>query len=393
LTPFFDFHPIIGEWFHSRYAGPTDAQTAGWPSIADGRHTLIAAPTGSGKTLAAFLACIDRLLKLSLAGELTDEVRVVYVSPLRALSNDMHRNLEVPLTEIKRQAEQMGFPPLDIRVGLRTSDTTASQRVSLVRRPPHILVTTPESLYLMMTAAKSRETLRNADTVIVDEIHAMVGNKRGSHLSITLERLEHHCGKRLQRIGLSATQKPIERTANFLMGAASSRAESGIRSAKLATNGSEAPDSGRPTPDARCQILDVGHARERDLQIELPRTELGVVCMHEQWDEINERIIQLIQEHRTTLIFVNTRRMAERLTHQLAEKLGEGHVDSHHGSLSSVKRLETERKLKTGELKAVVATASLELGIDIGFVDLVIQIGSRSRPSCSGSAARGTRSA
>ena len=360
MTPFFDFHPIIAEWFRSRYAGPTDAQTVGWPSIAAGQHTLIAAPTGSGKTLAAFLACIDRLLKQSLAGELTDDVRVVYVSPLRALSNDMHRNLDVPLVEIKRQAEEMGYPPLDLRVGLRTSDTTASQRVSLVRRPPHILVTTPESLYLMLTAAKSRETLRNVDTVIVDEIHAMVGNKRGSHLSITLERLEHLCGKRLQRIGLSATQKPIERTANFLMGE--------TRAASETTSCS--------TPDATCQILDVGHARERDLQIETPRTELGVVCMHEQWDEINERIIQLIHEHRTTLIFVNTRRLAERLTHQLTEKLGEGHVDSHHGSLSSVKRLETERKLKTGELKAVVATASLELGIDIGFVDLVIQIGS-----------------
>ena len=347
--PCFDFHPIIAEWFRSRFAAPTDAQVQGWPSIAAGRHTLIAAPTGSGKTLAAFLACIDRLLVQSLAGDLSDEVRVVYVSPLRALSNDMHRNLEVPLFEINAQAEKMGFPRLGIRVGLRTSDTTASQRVSLVRRPPHLLVTTPESLYLMLTAAKSRETLRNVDTVIVDEIHAMVGNKRGSHLSLSLERLEHLCGRPIQRIGLSATQKPIERTANFLIGSASG---------------------------AGCEILDVGHARERDLQIELPRTELGVVCMHEQWEEINERLIELIHEHRTTLIFVNTRRLAERLTHQLTEKIGEGHVDSHHGSLSSVKRLETERKLKTGELKAVVATASLELGIDIGYVDLVIQIGS-----------------
>jgi ATP-dependent helicase Lhr and Lhr-like helicase len=376
LTSFFNFHPIIAEWFRSRYAGPTDAQNAGWPSIAAGRHTLIAAPTGSGKTLAAFLACIDRLLKLSLANELSDDVRVVYVSPLRALSNDMHRNLDTPLVEINQRAEEMGFPPLGIRVGLRTSDTTASQRASLVRRPPHILVTTPESLYLMLTAAKSRETLRNVDTVIVDEIHAMVGNKRGSHLSITLERLEHLCGKRLQRIGLSATQKPIERTASFLMGAASKRAACEVRSAASEDFSSATPDSGLQTPDATCQILDVGHSRERDLQIELPRTELGVVCMHEQWDEINERIIELIHEHRTTLIFVNTRRLAERLTHQLTEKLGEGHVDSHHGSLSSVRRLETERKLKTGELKAVVATASLELGIDIGFVDLVIQIGS-----------------
>ena len=278
---------------------------------------------------------------------------MVYVSPLRALSNDMHRNLEVPLFEINEQAQAMGFGPLNIRVGLRTGDTPASRRVALVRRPPHLLVTTPESLYLMLTAAKSRETLRNVDTVIVDEIHAMVGNKRGSHLALTLERLESLCGRRVQRVGLSATQKPIERTASFLIG---------VKPAAAA-------------PDA-CEIIDVGHARDRDLQIELPRTELGVVCTHEQWDEVNDRLIQLIQEHRTTLIFVNTRRLAERLTHQLTEKLGEGHVDSHHGSLSTIKRLETERKLKTGELKAVVATASLELGIDIGYVDLVIQIGS-----------------
>jgi ATP-dependent Lhr-like helicase len=364
---FFDFHPIIADWFATRFEGPTDAQALGWPAIAAGRHTLIAAPTGSGKTLAAFLACIDRLLKESLAGPLEERVRVVYVSPLRALSNDMHRNLEVPLFEIGQRAEQLGFPPLNIRVGLRTGDTTASRRVRLVRHPPQILVTTPESLFLMLTAAKSRETLRNVDTVIVDEIHAMVGNKRGSHLSLTLERLESHCGRRLQRIGLSATQKPIERTARFLIGA------SGVASQGDCAVVAPAADAGLVAP---CDIIDVGHARTLDLGIELPRTELGAVCMHEQWDEINDRLIQLIHEHRTTLIFVNTRRLAERLTHQLTERLGEGHVDSHHGSLSTNKRLETERKLKTGELKAVVATASLELGIDIGYVDLVIQIGS-----------------
>ncbi len=377
--PFFGFHPIIADWFRSRFAEPTEAQALGWPSIAAGRHTLIAAPTGSGKTLAAFLACIDRLLARSLAGELDDAVRVVYVSPLRALSNDMHRNLEVPLVEINEQAERMGFPPLNIRVGLRTGDTTSAQRVALVRRPPHILVTTPESLYLMLTALKSRETLRNADTVIVDEIHAMVANKRGSHLALSLERLESLCGKPVQRIGLSATQKPIERTAGFLIGAASGdrnpASETGLISTPDAAR-LRSPKSGAPTPHADCQVIDVGHSRVRNLGIELPRTELGVVCTHEQWDEVNDRLIQLIREHRTTLIFVNTRRLAERLTHQLTEKLGEGHVDSHHGSLSTAKRLETERKLKTGELKAVVATASLELGIDIGYVDLVVQIGS-----------------
>ncbi len=353
----FGFHPIIETWFDSRFAGPTDAQTAGWPAIASGEHTLIAAPTGSGKTLAAFLACIDRLLKRSLAGELEEGVRVVYVSPLRALSNDMHRNLEVPLAEIEAQAMVLGCPAPGIRAGLRTGDTTASQRARLVRRPPQILVTTPESLYLMLTAARSRETLKNVDTVIVDEIHAMVGNKRGSHLSLTIERLESLVGRPLQRIGLSATQKPIERTARFLVGAGNA-------------------DSAMAQSTPPCCILDVGHTRTLDLAIELPRTELSAVCMHEQWAEIHERLVELIHEHRTTLIFVNTRRLAERLTHQLAEKLGEGQIETHHGSVAADKRLQTERKLKSGELKAVVATASLELGIDIGYIDLVVQIGS-----------------
>jgi ATP-dependent Lhr-like helicase len=356
----FGFHPVIESWFDSRFAHPTDAQAAGWPAIVAGEHTLIAAPTGSGKTLAAFLACIDRLLKQSLAGELEEGVRVVYVSPLRALSNDMHRNLEVPLTEIEAQAIAMGYPAPGIRAGLRTGDTTASQRATLVRRPPQILVTTPESLYLMLTAARSRETLRNVETVIVDEIHAMVGNKRGSHLAITIERLESLVGRPLQRIGLSATQKPIERTARFLVGAGTRETVDG------------SPANGSPP----CRILDVGHMRTLDLAIELPRTELGAVCMHEQWAEIHERLVELIHEHRTTLIFVNTRRLAERLTHQLTEKLGEGQIETHHGSVAADKRLLTERKLKTGELKAVVATASLELGIDIGYIDLVVQIGS-----------------
>jgi ATP-dependent helicase Lhr and Lhr-like helicase len=353
----FGFHPIIETWFDSRFVGPTDAQTAGWPAIASGEHTLIAAPTGSGKTLAAFLACIDRLLKQSLAGELEEGVRVVYVSPLRALSNDMHRNLEVPLAEIEAQAVALGYPAPGIRAGLRTGDTTASQRAKLVRRPPQILVTTPESLYLMLTAARSRETLKNVDTVIVDEIHAIVGNKRGSHLSLTIERLESLVGRPLQRIGLSATQKPIERTARFLVGAGNA-------------------DSAAAQSTPPCRILNVGHTRTLDLAIELPRTELSVVCMHEQWAEIHERLVELIQEHRTTLIFVNTRRLAERLTHQLTEKLGEGQIETHHGSVAADKRLQTERKLKSGELKAVVATASLELGIDIGYIDLVVQIGS-----------------
>ena len=345
-----EFHPLIQKWFQSRFSGPTEPQTEGWPIIASGKHALIAAPTGSGKTLTAFLACIDQLLKLSLLQELTDETHIVYVSPLRALSNDMHRNLEVPLAEIFDLILEEGELAAPIRVGLRTGDTTSSQRASLVRKPPHILVTTPESLYLLLTAQKGRETLRNVSTVIVDEIHALVRDKRGSHLGLTLERLEHVTEQPLQRIGLSATQRPIETIAQFLTGVGNNNAD--------------------------VEIINVGHNRELDLKIEVPPSELSAVCSHEQWAEVYERIVELVNAHRSTLIFVNTRRMAERVTHQLTELLGEDSVSSHHGSLSAKIRLETERKLKEGELKAVVATASLELGLDVGYIDLVIQIGS-----------------
>ncbi|HEY2249618.1 MAG TPA: DEAD/DEAH box helicase, partial [Planctomycetaceae bacterium] len=310
-------------------------------------HTLIAAPTGSGKTLTAFLAAIDRLLKEAIDGTLAEEIRVIYISPLRALSNDMHRNLEVPLAEIigLALAEYPDIQP--IRAGLRTGDTPASKRASLLRKPPHILVTTPESLYLLLTSVKGRDQLRSVETVIVDEIHALVRDKRGSHLALSLERLSALCPKPLQRIGLSATQRPIEDMANFLVGSAGT-----------------------------CSIIDVGHQRDLDLAIETPQSDLGAVCMHEQWAEINARLCELIQSHRSTLIFVNTRRMAERVTHHLTQLLGEDAVSSHHGSLAADRRHNTEQRLKTGLLKAVVATASLELGLDIGYIDLVVQLGS-----------------
>lgn len=347
----FGFHPLVASWFASRFAGPTEPQRRGWPEIAAGRHTLIAAPTGSGKTLTAFLAVIDRLYREAAAGRLADELRVVYVSPLRALSNDMHRNLETPLAEMAQRAADMGFDAPALRVGLRTGDTPAAQRAALVRRPPHILVTTPESLYLLLTTEKGRAALRAVDTVIVDEIHALVRDKRGAHLALSLERLAALSARPLQRIGLSATQKPLGLVAEFLVGTS-------------------------PAAPGGCAVVDVGHQRRLDLAVDVPMQDLGAVCTHEQWGVVHHRLVELIQSHRSTLIFVNTRRLAERLTHQLSELLGPDQISSHHGSLSTELRLQTEQGLKNGRLKAVVATASLELGLDIGYIDLVVQIGS-----------------
>ena len=375
------FHPVIQDWFRSRFAAPTEPQEQGWPHIAAGRDILIAAPTGSGKTLTAFLAAIDRLFQESERGDLTNEIRVVYVSPLRALSNDMHRNLEQPLAEILALAAKLGLEVPPIRVGLRTGDTPASKRASMLKRPPHILVTTPESLYLMLTSPKSRETLRSVETVIVDEIHALVRDKRGSHLAITLERLAAICPRRLQRIGLSATQRPMDQIARFLVGVNEDKTKTIADMPKPRGNDGllsfdEPILNVVPQSSTMPVILDIGHQRQLDLAIEVPPSDLGAVCMHEQWAEVNTRIVELVNSHRATLIFVNTRRLAERLTHQLSELLGEEAISSHHGSLAYKHRYDTEQRLKSGELKAVVATASLEMGIDVGYIDLVIQIGS-----------------
>ncbi len=341
-------HPIVREWFENQFGSPTEPQEFGWPHIVAGRTTLISAPTGSGKTLAAFLTCIDRLVRKALTGELKDQTQVLYVSPLRALSNDIQKNLQTPLSEIYMLAWKHGYMMSDIRTALRTGDTLQRERQAMLRRPPHILVTTPESLYILLTAEKSRAILKTVETVIVDEIHAVADDKRGAHLSLSLERLEQLALKKPVRIGLSATQKPIDEVARFLSGAE------------------------RPDP----VIVDVGHKRPMDLAVEVPASELAPVASHELWDEIHERIAQLVNQHRSTLIFVNTRKLAERTAHRLIKKLGEDAVTSHHGSLSRKLRLAAEKKLKNGELKALVATASLELGIDIGAIDLVCQIGS-----------------
>jgi ATP-dependent Lhr-like helicase len=430
------FHPLVSEWFSQTLGVPTSAQERGWKAIREGRHTLIAAPTGSGKTLAAFLTAIDDLVQESGQGPLRDEIRVIYVSPLKALSADIHKNLAEPRRGIRQLAEARGVEPPRITAAVRTGDTTQAERAAILRRPPHILVTTPESLYLLVTARRSRELLRTVRTVIVDEIHAVIGTRRGAHLALTLERLEalrsepakagpydemagpydemagpydemagpydemagpydemagpydemagphdhseigpdhdhrqtdhdHRQADSVprvvgagfsrlrQRIGLSATQKPIEEVARFLVGNDPARGE--------------------------CAIVDEGHRRELDLAMEIPRSPLSAVMAHEVWEEYYDRLAELIAAHNTTLIFVNTRRMAERAARHLSERLGEAEVTAHHGSLSKDTRLDAEHRLKTGALKALVATASLELGIDIGHVDLVCQIGSPHR--------------
>ncbi|HWD72122.1 MAG TPA: DEAD/DEAH box helicase [Actinomycetota bacterium] len=359
-----DFHPLVARWFTATFGAPTPAQSEGWGAIAGGRDTLIAAPTGSGKTLAAFLWAINELVTAAASGELRDETSVVYVSPLKALGNDIHKNLTVPLAAIRKLAEEevrsstgersLKETPLpEIRMAVRSGDTPAAERNLMVRRPPHILITTPESLYILLTAERSRAFLANTRAVIVDEIHAVAGDKRGSHLALTLERLDALDGRRRQRIGLSATQKPIEDIARLLVG--TSRLDAG----------------GRPD----CAIVDVGHRRDWDLSIQVPGQPLGPIASHEMWGEVYDRMASMVEDHRSTLVFVNTRRLVERVAHQLEARLGEGKVGAHHGSLSRKTRLAAEEGLKSGSLRVVVATASLELGIDVGHVDLVCHLG------------------
>lgn len=426
--PLDGFHPAVAGWFARTFPAPTQAQVLAWPAIASGRHVLVSAPTGSGKTLTAFLAGIDRLVRDGLAGALPDATRIVYVSPLKALSNDIRVNLEQPLQGIRDELARLGLPDVPIRTAVRTGDTPQSERAALRRQPPHILVTTPESLYVLLGSESGRAMLAPVRTVIVDEIHAVADDKRGSHLSLSLERLEALCGRPITRIGVSATQKPIEEVARFLVGAGNlvrtpsvplaaegpAFRNAGDRAAALRTRGdagrrdpsgeddlsgdpahplpvplSQAGE-GQPVPSgsgsegvlatggpvADCEIVDIGYAKQRDLALLLPATPLSVVMSNEQWEEVYARIAELAGAHRTTLVFVNTRRMAERAARHLGELLGKDKVSAHHGSLSKELRLDAEQRLKRGELTLLVATASLELGIDIGDVDLVCQLGS-----------------
>ena len=347
------FHPSVCAWFNDAFSAPTPAQAKAWPAIKAGRHVLIAAPTGSGKTLAAFLAAIDDLVRQGLRSTLPDETQIVYVSPLKALSNDIQRNLVAPLAGIRERLRAQGLPDVEIRTWVRTGDTPSAERERMRRRPPHIIVTTPESLYILLGSQSGRAMLATTRTVIVDEIHALAPNKRGSHLALSLERLGALTGRQLTRIGLSATQRPIEAVAHFLVG-------------------NQAAATG--TPD--CTIIDTGHQRGRDLAIELPDSPLEAVMSAEVWEQVYRRLAELIEAHRTTLIFVNTRRMAERVTGKLSDLVGEEKITAHHGSLAKELRLDAEQRLKSRALKALVATASLELGIDIGDVDLVCQLGS-----------------
>ncbi|HSK64661.1 MAG TPA: DEAD/DEAH box helicase [Pyrinomonadaceae bacterium] len=353
------FHPAVARWFARSFPAPTEPQVHAWPEIKKQRHTLIAAPTGSGKTLAAFLSAIDDLVRLGLEGKLDDSTHVIYVSPLKALSNDVQRNLQTPLEGIQQELQAMGLPEVNIRTLVRTGDTPAAERTAMTRRPPHIVVTTPESLYILLTSDGGRRMLETARTLIVDEIHALVGDKRGSHLALSIERLEQLVRRQqpnasLTRIGLSATQRPIEEVARFLVGTANIRDDR--------------------TPD--CAIVDSGHTRQLDIAVELTDSPLQAVMSGEVWEEVYDRLAELIRQHKTTLVFVNTRRLAERVTRHLGARIGDENIAAHHGSLAREQRLTAEQRLKAGELSALVATASLELGIDIGDVNLVCQLGS-----------------
>ena len=343
--PLENFHPAVAAWFRGAFPSPTPAQARAWPAIQSGRHALIAAPTGSGKTLAAFLAAIDELVRRGVELPLLDETTVVYVSPLKALSNDVRINLEAPLAGIRDELLKLGFPDVEIRTSVRTGDTPQSERMGMRKRPPHIVVTTPESLYILLGSESGRMMLASTRTVIVDEIHALAPSKRGAHLALSLERLEALCERRLTRIGLSATQKPIEEIAKFLVGGSPCPHPASGHLPPLAGEGNRdcTPLAGERTTPA-CEIVDFGYSRSRDLAIELPAAPLEAVMSGDVWQQEYARLAELIQQHRTTLVFVNTRRMAERAARHLSELLGKDAVTSHHGSLAREQRLAAEQR-------------------------------------------------
>ncbi len=344
------FHPIVARWFKERFGLPSPPQAQGWPAICEAKHSLIVAPTGSGKTLAAFLALINRLLCQGLAGELEDSTQVIYISPLKALGNDIYKNLEAPLAEIRELFQKEGIQVPALRLALRTGDTPAYERRKMLKEAPHILITTPESLHILLTAEKSSQMLTSVKSIIIDEIHAVASEKRGAHLSLSLERLDYRCKRKLQRIGLSATQKPIESMGAILVG-------------------------NRSKEKRRLEIICCGSHRKMDLRIAVGEEALGALATLSYWESLYERFLSEIKNHRSTIIFCHTRRLVERISHQLSLSLGREAVAAHHGSLSKESRLNAENALKEGRISVIIASLSLELGIDIGDVDLVIHVG------------------
>lgn len=351
-----NFHPILAEWFKQTFKVPTDVQVQAWASIERGQHTLIAAPTGSGKTLAGLLPGLNQIIQSKQATNAKNAgIRLLYITPLKALNNDIHHHVVEFIEQLDNLAALEMAPGMPawpgLRVAVRTGDTPQSTRASILRRPPDILVTTPESLYLMMTSEKARGILQEVEQVVVDEIHDLARDKRGVHLSLTLERLVELFERPFLRIGVSATQKPLQRVAAFLGGW----------------------DEGRLRP---VEVIESHAAKAFELRVTVPKPVAATQDKQAVWQVLIEAILQEMEGTRSTLIFVNSRRLCERLTQQLNDHCGGDFASSHHGSVSLEMRLAVERRLKQGELRCLVATSSLELGIDVGHIDLVIQIDS-----------------
>jgi len=392
ISPLDAFHAPVREWFEAVFEAPTAPQSAGWPAISRGDSSLILAPTGTGKTLTAFLWCIDRLM-FTPAPPQSERCRVLYISPIKALAVDVERNLRAPLAGVSQIARRQGVAFHEPSIAIRTGDTPAAERAAFSRRPADILITTPESIYLMLTS-NARETLRSVETVIIDEIHALVPGKRGSHLALSLERLEHLCGRKLQRIGLSATQRPLEEVARYLGGSTGTHLRKSLRSTddghkRLDEALFDDEQDSHTAVYRPVTIVDASAPKKLDLCIEVPLDDMkrlddielipsGPAAQGPKrtsiWTAIHPKLLEAVKAHRSTLIFVNSRRLAERIAGAVNELAGEVMVRAHHGSVAAAQRKDIEERLKMGVLKGIVATSSLELGIDMGAVDLVIQI-------------------